>query len=160
MEVRAELVAACPAATLWHHVERLERYPEWMTLVHQAVPLDDDLRGPAWSVELRTRVGPLARSKRLRMVRTTAVAERHAVFERAEIDGRRHSPWILEVRLEPAPARQETTQETGQETTHLEMRLQYLGSLWTGGVLQRILDDEIHRGRAALLRLVTDAPTR
>jgi hypothetical protein len=40
------------------------------------------------------------------------------------------------------------------------MRLEYLGSLWTGGVLQRILDDEIARGREALLRLVTDVPMR
>jgi hypothetical protein len=149
MEVRAELVAACEPAALWAHVDRLERYPAWMALVHEAVPLDDDDGRPAWSVELRTRVGPLARSKRLRMVRTTTVERAHAVFERVETDGRRHSPWVLEVRLAPVAA-----------GTHLHMRLEYLGSLWTGGILERILDDEIARGREALLRLVTDVPTR
>jgi hypothetical protein len=149
VEVRAELVASCPPGVLWHHVERLERYPTWMALVHEATPLDDDDRGTAWSVQLRTRVGPLARSKRLRMVRTVVAEERHAMFERVELDGRRHSPWVLDVTLDPRA-----------DGTHLEMRLQYLGSLWTGGVLQRILDDEIRRGRAALLRLVSDAPTR
>jgi hypothetical protein len=149
MQVQAELVAACEPSALWVHVDRLERYTAWMALVHEAVPIDDDDGRPAWSVELRTRVGPLARSKRLRMVRTTAIEGRHAVFERVETDGRRHSPWVLEIRLDAVPA-----------GTHLQMRLEYLGSLWTGGVLQRILDDEIARGREALLRLVTDVPMR
>ena len=43
---------------------------------------------PAWEVELRARVGPFARSKRLRMALTEMVTDRLVVFERAEIDGR------------------------------------------------------------------------
>jgi hypothetical protein len=47
-----------------------------------------------WDVELRARLGPLARSKRLRMVRTVRDPETFtATFERDQADGRNHSPW-------------------------------------------------------------------
>ncbi len=34
------------------------------------------------------------------------------------------------------------------------MTLTYGGRLWTGAVLQRVLDDEVTRGSEALVRLV------
>lgn len=100
---------------------------------------------PAWQVELRGRVGLLARSKRLRMQRTVHDSDRHrVVFERAEADGRRHSPWVL-------------TAEVTQcgPLSELRMHLHYGGALWTGGVLERVLGDQITQGRERLVQLVS-----
>jgi hypothetical protein len=143
----ATLEAECSPEVLFGHVAVLDRYPTWMSLVHGAEPTASDA-DPAWSVELRTRVGPLARSKRLRMERTEFEPGRLARFERRELDDRRHAPWVLIARVDPSGP-----------GSRLTMELSYGGSLWTGGVLQRILDDEIQRGSERLIQLVSDAPT-
>ena len=155
MHTTATLDAPCPPEVLSAHVELLDRYPTWMSLVHRATPeRPGDAAGdaataqPAWDVELRTRVGPLARSKRLRMVRTVHEPGRRVVFERRELDGREHAPWQLAAVVED--------REPG---CRLTMHLAYGGSLWTGGVLQRILDDEIRRASEQLLELVSSHPT-
>jgi hypothetical protein len=95
--------------------------------------------GPAWTVDLRGRLGPFARSKRLRMARTVDDVPRHARFERLELDGRQHSPWVLEA----------TVAEHG-EGSRLTMHLHYGGSLW-GPLLERLLSEEIERSRPRLL---------
>lgn len=143
-DIRADLVAPCPPADLFPFVDDLGAYPPWMRLVHAVTALgpDDDGR-PAWLVELRARVGPLARSKRLRMVRTVHEPDREVVFERVETDGRSHSAWVLTATLHP----------DGTET-RLDVALHYGGGLWTGGVLERVLRDEIDRGRRRLVELV------
>ena len=138
-------LAAAPDA-VFVHVAELDRYPTWLPLVHQADRVVDAGGAgpePAWDVELRARVGPFARSKRLRMARVELVEDRLVVFERAEVDGRDHARWALRAELEPTP--------TG---TRLTMHLAYDGGLWTGGVLERVLDEEIRRGRAGLAALV------
>ncbi len=149
MQTSASLDLPVSVATVAPYVATLDRYPAWMQLVHRAVPVEGD--PPAWDVELRAHLGPLARSKRLRMMRTRADADGSmVVFERRELDDRAHSPWVLTVELDAAggpPA-----------GCRLTMHLSYGGSLWTGGVLQRVLDEEIRRGSARLLELVS-APT-
>ncbi|MEX2627898.1 MAG: SRPBCC family protein [Ilumatobacteraceae bacterium] len=149
MRTTATLDAPCPPEVLFAHVDRLDRYPAWMPLVHRAEPVDADPDGPAWAVELRTRVGPLARSKRLRMVRTLHEPARRVVFQRRELDGRDHASWELIAAIDPS---------NGHDC-RLTMHLAYGGSLWTGGVLQRILDDEIRRASDRLLELVSASPT-
>lgn len=161
METHAELVAPCPPEVLFRHVVDLDRYSSWMQLVHRAIREPDVA---AWSVELRTRVGPLARSKRLRMVRTELVPDRSVVFERDETDGRRHSPWVLRATVAPEVRDDGTGDDrTGDDDmarSRLVMHLSYGGSLWTGGVLQRILDDEIRAASERLLELVSGETTR
>lgn len=130
-------------------VDDLERYPEWMRLVHSVQPLEPDEAGPAWSVELRARLGPFARSKRLRMVRTVYDPPHHIVFERIEGDGRDHAVWKLTLDL---VSRQEP--EPSPSITEVDVRLHYGGSLWTGGVLERVLADEVDRGRDRLLSVL------
>jgi hypothetical protein len=140
VDVHASLEAPCEPDALFGFVDDLGRYPAWVDLVHRAEPLGAD----EWQVELRARLGPLARSKRLRMRRTTHdLVERVAVFERHEVDGKQHSPWTLraEVRGEG-------------EGAGLHMHLHYGGALWTGGVLERTLGDQITNGRERLLDLV------
>ncbi len=147
MDVHAELTAPCTPEELFGWVDDLARYPAWTTLVHRVEAVDADPDdAPAWSVELRARVGPMARSKRLRMVRTVHDRPNAAVFERRELDAKRHSPWILTVELEALG-----------EDCALRVDLHYGGALWTGGLLERALADQIEHGRDALHRLVTDA---
>jgi hypothetical protein len=100
-------------------------------------------------VELRARVGPFARSKRLRMVRTIFEPERRVRFERIQDDERDHAQWILEARLDEAHG-----------GTNLTMDLEYTGDLWGDAVLSRILDDEVRRGKRALQDLLTSTPRR
>ncbi len=40
--------------------------------------------------------------------------------------------------------------------TRLTMTLTYGGNLWTGAVLQRVLDDHVERGAAALSALLSE----
>lgn len=148
MDVHATLEAAGSADRLFSFVDDLGDYPQWMDLVHRvevAAPVDGDDGRPAWNVELRARVGPLARSKRLRMRRTVLDEAAHrVVFERAEADGRRHSPWVLTGDV-----------EHGDGASTLRMHLHYGGGLWTGGVLERVLTDQITNGRERLAALVS-----
>lgn len=142
MDVVASLEAPCAADVLFEFVDDLSTYPQWNGLVHSALREPGD--EPVWDVELRARLGPLARSKRLRMVRTLRDPETFAVtFERDQADGRNHSPWVLGA----------TIVESGGLST-LTMHLHYGGSLWTGGALERVLADQITSGRERLLQLV------
>ena len=142
MDVHAALDAGCDADDLFGLVDDLGRYPDWIDLVHRAERVEAD--PPTWHIELRARVGPLARSKRLRMVRTEhSPADRVVVFERHEADGRRHSPWVLRA-----------TVGEGAGHSALNMHLHYGGGLWTGGVLERVLAEQITNGRERLVALV------
>ena len=130
---------------VFEHVSRLDRYPPWMRLVHKVEPLEPDDGRPAWWVELRARVGPFARSKQLRMVRVAMEEDRSVRFERIQPDERDHANWILSARLEPAAG-----------GTTMTMDLAYTGDLWTSGVLGRVLEEEIKRGRTNLRNVVLD----
>ncbi len=143
MRTSESVVVPATPQELFPYVARLEAYPPWLRLVHRAELVAEDPR-PTWDVELRARVGPFARSKKLRMQRVAIDQDRGARFERAEIDGREHSMWALRVELAPS----------GDETV-LTMHLAYDGKLWTGGVLERVLDDEVRRARVKLVQLLT-----
>lgn len=142
MDVHATLDAPCSGDTLFSYVDDLAQYPRWMDLLHRVEPVGTD--ESAWHIELRSRVGPFARSKRLRMHRTVHDPATHrVVFERSEADGRTHSPWVL---------RAEVLEHDGVSTLH--MHLHYGGALWTAGVLERVLADQITSGRERLIELV------
>jgi hypothetical protein len=144
MDVHATLEAPCTPAALFVYVDDLAHYPAWTDLVHLAEPCGLDDGRPLWQVELRARMGPLARSKRLRMMRVEHdSAACRAVFERCEVDGRRHSPWVLRAEVSAAGA-----------GSVLHMHLHYGGALWTGGLMERVLADQITSGRERLLALV------
>lgn len=144
MDVHASLSAPCEPHELFAFVDDLSRYPSWVDLVHRAEPVAGS-EPPEWEVELRARIGPLARSKRLRMRRSEhRPDEGLAVFERHEVDGKRHAPWVLRAEVEAGSA----------EVATLRMHLHYGGALWTGGVLERTLADQITNGRERLLALV------
>ena len=139
MDIQAELTAPCAPSALFAWVSDLSAYPEWLEIV-TAAHADDD---GSWSIDLRGRMGPLARTKRLRMVRTELVEPERVVFERAELDGRQHSPWRLTADVAPAA-----------DGSTLVMQLHYGGGLFEP-LIERVLRDEIERSRLRLLGLVT-----
>lgn len=112
-----------------------------MPLVHSADSSGDD----AWDVELRAKVGVFARSKRLRMKRTVH-SDSLFVFERDEVDGRRHSPWLMRVSLTPSG-----------DGSVVTIDLSYGGNLWTAGVLDRVLASQVDAGKKGLATVVHGA---
>jgi hypothetical protein len=153
MDIVRTLDARAAPSRIFALVDDLAVYPTWMPLVHGVTAVDSpDGSHPAWDVELRAKVGPFARSKRLRMVRRERVAPDLAVFERAEVDGRSHAPWVLRVAIAPTAE--------GGTTSRLTMSLHYGGSLWTGAALHRVLDHEVELGRTNLLAMLSAEPTR
>ena len=135
MDVTADLDAPHDPAHVFALVQDLTRYPEWLDIVPKVVPAGDG----SWQVDLRGRIGPFARSKRLRMVRSRHEPPTTVRFERAESDGRQHSPWILDATVEPRG-----------DGSRLTMHLHYGGGLF-GPVLEKVLGDEIERSRPRLL---------
>lgn len=145
MDITATLDAACSPDDLFGWVGSLDTYDQWLEIVPRTepAPAADGDPGPAWFVTLRGRLGPLARSKRLRMVRTEHTPPRTAVFERRETDGRDHAAWVLRATV------------TGSATSSvLTMDLHYGGSLWVP-LLDRLLTGEIEASRQRLCALVT-----
>ena len=144
MDVTAELDAPVQPAAFYRWVADLERYPQWLDIVTRAVAAEahpDDV-GPAWFVQLRGKIGPLSRSKQLRMVRTVA-DEPHAVtFERRETDGQTHSPWVLRATI-----------DHDDGTSHLAIALHYGGGLFEP-IVERLLRNEIDAARNRLAALV------
>jgi hypothetical protein len=149
VEVTAALRARVDDSVLFAVIEDLSTYPSWLEIVGRAEPepAAPDDTGPAWSIDLAGQLGPLRRSKRLRMVRTLRDAPHRARFERVEVDGRSHSPWILDA----------VVRSVGDAGVELEMRLHYGGSLWMP-MMDRLLADEIERSRPRLLRLGDAVP--
>ncbi len=148
MRLVADLEVPVSAAGVWPHVESLDRYPAWMRLVHRVEPVD--ALPHTWDVELRARVGPFTRSKRLRMERTEYVPHERVRFERVGVDGRDHAEWTLT-----------TTLAGVEDGTRVQAELFYGGELWAGdGILRRVLDDEIRRAKTALVSLLDErSPT-
>ena len=143
MKIERTVLLRAASKEVFELVDDLGRCPQWMDLVHDVSEVSGgDQR--SWDVELRAQVGPLARSKRLRMTRTVHEPTRRVVFERSEVDGRRHSPWVLESVLA----------DRSSGDIELTMTLTYGGNLWTGAVLERVLDDHVERGARSLAGLL------
>jgi Polyketide cyclase / dehydrase and lipid transport len=144
VDVTADLVAPCTPDALFAWVDDLGRYPQWLEIVPRAASVEahPDDPGPAWSVDLRGRLGPFARSKRLRMARTVHEPGR-VRFERVEHDGRQHARWVLSADVAAVDG-----------GSRLQMHMHYGGSL-VGPLIERLLADEINRSKPRLLALIT-----
>lgn len=144
MHVVDRVELSCTAAEAMAFVGDLARYPEWLEIVHRVTPTDqvDDDPGPAWLVDLRASIGPLARSKRLRMVCSEHRRDEAARFERRELDGREHSPWMLGAEIVAAG-----------EGVAVTMTLDYGGGL-LDGLIERLLKREIDAAKQRLRSLV------
>jgi hypothetical protein len=163
MDIRVDTELACVPEVAHRHLVDLDAYPQWLGLVRRVDAQPDG----SWLVELRGRLGPIARSKRLRMVRTTndppsqvaagqierdqiardqielgRIVFGRIVFEREELDGRDHGMWRLVAEIAGAPV-----------GCRVDVTLHYSGAGWIP-LLDRVLADEIERAKAALAALV------
>lgn len=140
MEHRIEVGVDARPDSVTEALADLTTYPEWNDLVAAAepVPTVDDDPGPAFSMTLRGRIGPFARSKQLRMVRLPPEQGR-VRFERRELDGRDHAAWAMEASVNPVPA--------GGST--VELILRYDGGLWSPA-LEALLSASIDRATVRL----------
>jgi Polyketide cyclase / dehydrase and lipid transport len=138
---------AVPAARLFAAMNDLGTYGEWMSLIDHCDPVDPvdpvdtasgDL-GPAWIVTLKAKVGPFARSKRLRMVRVESTPNSSVRYERNEVDGKQHSAWVMEA----------TISETGTSESSVTVELTYSGGLWSGP-LDVVLGSQVDEARERL----------
>lgn len=146
MRTTSSVTVPAPADRVLPFLVDLSRYPQWMPLVHSA-GAEEGAVPAAWNVELRARVGPFARSKRLRMVLaadTSTAGTRVLQFERREANGALHSAWNMTVTVDEGPG-----------ATTVTIDLEYGGSLWTAGVLDRVLAAQIEAGKAGLTRAVS-----
>ncbi len=142
MDVIASVEVPVSVENLFAYVSDLVNYPSWLEFVHKVEAFSNGENTDAtWLVELRARLGVLARSKRLRMTRTICEPPRLVVFERCEQDSRRHAEWILRATI--------SATATG---AMLETNLHYSGSLFTGGLLERALTEQIKTGRERLIQ--------
>jgi hypothetical protein len=154
MNLEATLRTTASPSAVVGYVAELDKYPQWMSLVHAATRVPEAVE-PTWDVELRAKVGPFARSKRLRMVRTQCDqgATTRIVFERKETDGRRHAAWRLTVTVQgPVGASQSSTVSQPAET-QLAMTLHYDGKYFVS-VVESILRQSIDAGRERLGQLL------
>lgn len=149
MDLEASLTTTASTAAVLAYVAELDRYPKWMPLVHAAERVEGT-DSPTWNVELRAKVGPFARSKRLRMERTyfdrdieNGASTYRIVFERRENDSRQHATWRLEAHVI----------ESGAAGTNLIMRLHYDGRFFAG-IVESILQQNIDDGRRRLGELL------
>ena len=138
MDIRVDVELPCSAAKILPFIDDLAQYPAWMGLVHTVISEGEDV----WQVELRGKIGPFARSKRLRMIQVETSEPHHIRFERQENDGRSHSDWVLDAQVT----------EVGSAST-LNMTLQYSGRLFSS-VVERALHDEIEASKQRLRELV------
>jgi carbon monoxide dehydrogenase subunit G len=141
MQYSSEVLLAVDPAVVHPYVADLARYVEWMPMVHGVDVVEDGV----WNVELRAKVGVFARSKRLRMRRTVNSPD-HIVFERDEIDGRRHAPWTMSISIQKT-----------NEGSDVTVNLSYGGTLWTAGILDRVLAAQVEAGKIGLVRVVHGA---
>ena len=140
MDFEAATTVAQPWRKVFDAVADLDTYPHWFTIVDRAVaaPADE----PTWDVDMAARLGPLKRTKRVRMVRVDAAASGtggHARYERQEVDGRPHSAWVLEAWVAA----------DGADATALRVRLHYDGLAWVPG-LDLLLRQEARRAGGRL----------
>jgi hypothetical protein len=151
MDIEARLTTPAAPSRVLALVDDLGVYPQWMPLVHRAEPVVGV--ADAWNVELRAKVGPFARSKKLRMVRSayerTEGAERgdvaRIVFERRETDERQHAMWRLTATV--------TAANSAAGGAELVMHLHYDGRLFVS-VVEAILRQNIDAGRVRLAELL------
>lgn len=170
MDIEASLTTSASVEAVLAHVDDLAAYPQWMPLVHSATRVADAPES-TWNVELRASVGPFARSKRLRLVRTAydhgdvtlGAAHggdvRRIVFERRETDGRTHAMWRLTVvvtggGVNAGAVPTVPTAATGGGT-NLVMQLHYDGRFFVG-VVESILQQHIDAGRKRLSELLAE----
>jgi carbon monoxide dehydrogenase subunit G len=117
MDIEGVAELSFPLVQVYSELRELDGYAAWLSIVRHVERVSEE---PAWRVEVGTGVGPLRRTKRVRMIRAEDTPPSRLRFERSETDGRDHSAWVLTACL----------QASGDARTHLTMHLHYGGLDW------------------------------
>jgi carbon monoxide dehydrogenase subunit G len=117
MDIEGVAELSFPVAQVYSELRELDGYAAWLSIVRDVERVSEQ---PAWLVDLGAGIGPLRRTKRVRMVRAEDTPPSLLRFERSETDGRDHSAWVLTASL----------QASGAVRTHLTMHLHYSGLDW------------------------------
>lgn len=115
---------------LFDVVADLETYPEWLELVDN-VQTGDSQHQSAWLVTLKARLGPISRSKKLRMVKSVNYPK--VEFERAETLTKDFSQWKMLA---------EVSESSEGSTVNIE--LSYGGRFWSS-TLEKVMESQIER---------------
>ncbi|MFM8858165.1 MAG: hypothetical protein ACKOI2_13400 [Actinomycetota bacterium] len=143
IEVVHDFDAPLESVLVW--VSDLSTFPQWTRVLHRVEEEPSPSDSPrAWQVELRGKIGPFARSKRLRMIQVPTSDSGHLRFERRELDGVDHGVWRLDVRVH---------QGDPLARSNLSAVFEYEGRLWSGAI-ERLLRDEIEASKQRLTDLV------
>jgi hypothetical protein len=146
VDLAARAALPCTLERAYAEVASLDGYPAWLGIVlaveRVAVVAGDG--GPAWAVDIGARIGPLRRTKRVRMVRVHDEPPAAVRFERRELDGRAHSPWVLSASVAPAPS-----PSPSLPGCQLGIDLHYGGSAWLP-LLDAVLAAEVRRAGGRL----------
>lgn len=147
MDLDASTALRATPERVFAEVADLATYPGWLGIVQaaQPAPAHDDDPGPAWTVDLGMSLGPLTRTKRVRMVRTAHQHPERARFERVEHDGRTHSSWVLSARVEPEG-----------EGARVTLGVHYGGAARIPGI-DMLLREEVRRAGERLQRRLSAA---
>jgi len=142
MELSSTAHLKAPPDRVFAEVANLDTYPGWLGIVSGARRVDatETDVGPAWSMDLVGRIGPLRRTKTLRMVRVEARPPKLVRFERHEVGGGQNSAWVLTAEMEAA--------DGGSQLT---IALHYGGAGRIPG-LDRLLRDEIAKATKRLAK--------
>ncbi len=120
MRQSVELVVKASTEEAFAALRDLETYRDWLGFIHSV----DELvaaNETSWNVVLRSELGPFARMKKLRMVRTSELPYSSVTFSRVEIDGKEHSNWTLDV----------SCLSLTETTTQLSLTVVYSGGFWS-----------------------------
>lgn len=149
MNVEADFEAPCPPELLFSIVEDLAEISPWLDLLGDAVPCSPaqgDI-GPAWDSTFAIKLGPLTKTKDVRLVRIVHKAPSEVVYERHEVpvEGRDPSQiamWRLTLKVRPV--------DSG---SRLDVHVFYGGDA-LGDMAEGILTKELKKSRPALLKEV------
>ncbi len=144
MDLTATAVLTAAPERVFAEVADLSTYPFWLGIVSDARPAEPDHGRPAWLVDLGVQLGPLRRSKQVRMARVEHEPPQRVRFERLEHDGRTHSTWVLTATVAPT--------EPGSLLT---VALHYGGSRALP-LVDRVLEEEVRRAAPRLERRLAD----
>lgn len=135
----------------------LRHYEDLLDIVHRVSPETDTEREPAWIITLRAKLGPFARSKRLRMERVSHLPPKAVRFERRELDDRNHSTWTLDATVDPLSVDADVDENGGGDRgSRVTMTLDYGGGLWTGA-LGGVLEGQVAKAEENLRILANSA---
>ena len=140
MDLTATAALAADPERVFAEVADLSTYPFWLGIVSGAQPCSSDAGRPAWLVDLGIQLGPLRRTKRVRMARVHHDVPHRVRFERLEHDGRTHSTWVLTASV--------AATETG---SLLNVDLHY-GGARALPLVDRVLEEEMRRAGPRLER--------